>query len=321
MQGKSGRSTVVSAPDMVKEKPQTDAPPPHKPPRRHQAWQAVFYLAPGMLGFLIFIVLPLLASLVISFFEWPLFGTPEFTGIQNYVTMFTEDPVFWTVLQNTMVFAVCYTVFNLAIAVGLATWLQNLGKWGPVFRVLFFVPVVTPMVANALIWRLILSDDGVLNGALTYVGINGPSWLSNDTLAMVSLVTMSIWQGLGYNIIVLGAGLSSISPSLLEAAKIDGAGPWKRFFQVTFPMLSPSIFFCTVMTIIGAFKVFTQPFLLTQGGPGQSTNTIVLYLYRNGFSFDQMGYASSLAWVLFVIVMLITALQFSQQKRWVNYDS
>jgi multiple sugar transport system permease protein len=138
---------------------------------------------------------------------------------------------------------------------------------------------------------------------------------------MASLIAMSLWQGIGYNIFVLGAGLSNISPGLLEAATIDGAGPWQRFYRIVFPMLSPTLFFCTVMTIIGSFKVFTQPYLLTLGGPGESTNTIVLYLYRNGFSFDKMGYASSLAWILFVIVMVITALQFSQQKRWVNYDN
>jgi multiple sugar transport system permease protein len=138
---------------------------------------------------------------------------------------------------------------------------------------------------------------------------------------MGSLIAMSLWQGIGYNIIVLGAGLNGISPNLLEAARIDGAGAWQRFFRVVLPMLSPSLFFCTVMTIIGSFKVFTQPYLLTLGGPGESTNTIVLYLYRNGFSFDKLGYASALAWALFVIVMLITALQFSQQKRLVNYDN
>ena len=282
---------------------------------------AAAYLAPGMLGFLIFIVLPLIASLVISLFNWPLFGTPKFVGLDNYVRMLTSDPVFWTVLGNTMFFAVCYTVFNLVVAVALATWVHSLGSWGPFFRVLFFIPVVTPMVANALVWRLMLTDDGVVNSFLANLGIQGPSWLSDGQLAIWSLISMSVWQGIGYNIIVLGAGLSGISPNLLEAARIDGAGAWQRFFRVVLPMLSPSLFFCTVMTIIGSFKVFTQPYLLTLGGPGDSTNTIVLYLYRNGFSFDKLGYASALAWALFVIVMLITALQFSQQKKWVNYDN
>lgn len=282
---------------------------------------AAAYLAPGMLGFLIFIVLPLIASLVISLFDWPLFGAPEFVGLDNYVRMLSGDPVFWTVLGNTLFFAVCYTVLNLVLALAVSTWLHNLGSWGPFFRVLFFIPVVTPMVANALVWRLMLTDDGIVNSFLANFGIDGPSWLSDSQLAMGSLIAMSVWQGIGYNIIVLGAGLNGISPNLLEAARIDGAGAWQRFFRVVLPMLSPSLFFCTVMTIIGSFKVFTQPYLLTLGGPGESTNTIVLYLYRNGFSFDKLGYASALAWALFVIVMLITALQFSQQKRLVNYDN
>lgn len=291
------------------------------PARGGQGRLAAAYLAPGMLGFLVFIVLPLVASLVISLFDWPLFGAPKFVGLDNYVRLLTGDPVFWTVLGNTLFFAVSYTVVNLIAALAVAIWLHNLGSWGPFFRVLFFIPVVTPMVANALVWRLMLTDDGVINSFLANFGIHGPSWLSDSQLAMGSLIAMSVWQGIGYNIIVLGAGLSGISPNLLEAARIDGAGAWQRFFRVVLPMLSPSLFFCTVMTIIGSFKVFTQPYLLTLGGPGDSTNTIVLYLYRNGFSFDKLGYASALAWALFVIVMLITALQFSQQKRLVNYDN
>ena len=138
---------------------------------------------------------------------------------------------------------------------------------------------------------------------------------------MVSLIMMSLWQAVGYNIVVLAAGLNNINPAIMEASKIDGTTAWSRFWRVTFPMLSPSLFFASVMTVIGAFKVFTQPFMLTKGGPGESTNTLVLYLYRSAFSYDKLGLASSLAWVLFVLVMLVTALQFVGQKRWVNYDS
>jgi len=275
-----------------------------------------------MLGFAIFIVIPLLTSLVISFFDWPLFGTPEFVGLENYRYMLTGDPAFWVSLRNTIIFAVFYTAVNLVVALGLSYWLMNLGgRWASFFRVLFFIPVVTPMIGNALIFRLMLNDDGVINQMLAAIGIEGPQWLNTPGWAMLSLVMMSLWQGMGYNIIVLGAGIAGINSSVLEASKIDGAGPIVRFFRVVFPMLSPTIFFCTIMTVIGAFKVFTQPYALTEGGPGNATNTIVLHLYRNGFSFDRLGLASALAWVLFVLVMLITAVQFSQQKRWVTYDS
>ncbi|MCG7310309.1 carbohydrate ABC transporter permease [Brachybacterium sp. ACRRE] len=289
---------------------------------RTARWPALLYLGPGMLGFAIFIVVPLAVSLVISVFDWPLLGSPKFVGLENYRYMLAGDPAFWRSLLNTLIFAVLYTAVNLAVALGLSYWLMNLGgRWAAFFRVLFFIPVVTPMIGNALVFRLLLDDDGVVNGVLAHLGITGPQWLNTPGWAMVSLVMMSLWQGMGYNIIVLGAGIAGINPSVLEASRIDGAGPVNRFFRVVFPMLSPTIFFCTIMTVIGAFKVFTQPYALTEGGPGNATNTLVLHLYRNGFSFDRLGYASALAWALFVIVMLITAVQFSQQKRWVSYDS
>jgi len=276
-----------------------------------------------MTGFLVFIVVPLIASLILSLFSWSLLGTSEFVGIDNYRRMFSgEDPAFYTILKNTVVFALLYTGSNLVISTGISYWLQHLpSRFSRVLRIIFFIPVVTPMAGNALIWRLLLNDDGVVNSALNSIGISSLPWLNNPNLAMCSLVIMSLWQGLGYNIVVLTAGLNGINPSVLEASELDGATGMRRFIQVVFPILSPTFFFCTVMTVIGAFKVFAQPFFLTKGGPGESTNTIVLALYRNGFSFDKLGYASALAWVLFVIVMLLTTLQFSQQKRWVNYDS
>ncbi|WP_423842183.1 carbohydrate ABC transporter permease [Actinomyces naeslundii] len=276
-----------------------------------------------MTGFLVFIIIPLIASLIISLFSWSLLGTSEFVGLDNYRRMISgEDPAFYTILKNTVVFALLYTGANLIISTGISYWLQHLpNRFSRVLRIIFFIPVVTPMAGNALIWRLLLNDEGVVNSALNSIGLPSLPWLNNPSLAMGSLVIMSLWQGLGYNIVVLTAGLNGINPSILEASKLDGATGFRRFFQVVFPILSPTFFFCTVMTVIGAFKVFAQPFFLTKGGPGESTNTIVLALYRNGFSFDKLGYASALAWILFVIVMLLTALQFSQQKRWVNYDS
>jgi hypothetical protein len=276
-----------------------------------------------MTGFLVFIIIPLIVSLIISLFSWSLLGTSEFVGLDNYRRMiYGEDPAFYTILKNTVVFALLYTGANLIISTGISYWLQHLpNRFSRVLRIIFFIPVVTPMAGNALIWRLLLNDEGVVNSALNSIGLPSLPWLNNPSLAMGSLVIMSLWQGLGYNIVVLTAGLNGINPSILEASELDGATGFRRFFQVVFPILSPTFFFCTVMTVIGAFKVFAQPFFLTKGGPGESTNTIVLALYRNGFSFDKLGYASALAWILFVIVMLLTALQFSQQKRWVNYDS
>lgn len=290
---------------------------PHSRDRR----LALGYLAPGMTGFLIFIVVPVIGSIFISLFSWPLFGAPEFRGLGNYRDLITADPVFWTVLRNTIVFTVGFSALNLILSLALAVWLDNLGSWAPLFRVLFFIPVVVPMVANALVWRLMLDDSGVVNSFLGLVGIDGPAWLGNPALAMVSLIVMSTWQGIGYNVVILGAGLNAINPSAIEATKIDGANGWTRFVHVVFPLLSPSFFFCTIMTIMNAFKVFAQPYILTNGGPGDATNTLVLYLYRQGFSYNDLGYASAIAWVLFVFVMLVTALQFVGQKRWVTYDN
>ncbi|MFD0864818.1 carbohydrate ABC transporter permease [Tessaracoccus lubricantis] len=291
-------------------------------PGFNQRLLALIHLTPGMAGFFIFIVVPLIASLVISLYNWPLYGEREFVGLQNYVQLLSgADPVFFKVLGNTAIFAIGYTIANLVICTGIAVWLHSLPEWGGFFRILFFIPVVTPMVANALVWRLMLQDNGLVNTLLGGVGITGPSWLGDGNWALVSLVMMSLWQGVGYNIVVLAAGLNNINPSVMEAARIDGTNAWNRFWRVTFPMLSPSLFFASVMTVIGGFKVFTQPYMLTKGGPGDSTNTIVLYLYRAGFSYDRLGFASSMAWILFVIIMLFTALQFLGQKKWVSYDA
>nr|WP_211583447.1 sugar ABC transporter permease [Mobiluncus mulieris] len=275
-----------------------------------------------MTGFFIFIVIPLVFSFIISLFNWQLYGIPTFVGIKNYVDLFNgTDSAFMRVLLNTAIFAVFYTTLNLVLSTLIAVWLHSIGgKLAGLFRVIFFVPVVTPMVANALIWRLMFDENGVVNALLSIFGVSPTPWLASEFWAMVVLVMMSLWQIIGYNIVVLGSGLNNINPSVLEAAKVDGAGPFKRFFKVIFPLLSPALFFCTVMTLIGAFKIFAQPYMLTKGGPGDSTTTIVLYLYNQGFSYDKLGYASAIAWVLFVIVMLITALQFIGQKKWVNYD-
>ncbi|MCP1429073.1 multiple sugar transport system permease protein [Microbacterium foliorum] len=277
------------------------------------------FLAPGMIGFVLFILTPLFGSAFISLFDWKLFDSPTFTGIDNYIKLFA-DPTFYTVLGNTLIFAIVYTALNLFVALTISLWLNTRMKAAGAWRVIFFLPVITPMVANALVWRLLLSQDGLVNSMLATVGIDGPNWLSDSAWALPSVIAMSVWQSFGYNVIVLSAGLSAIPKELLEASRIDGTSAWQRLRYIILPLLSPSLFFCSTMTMIGAFQVFVQPLFLTQGGPGESTNTFVLYLYRNGFVFDRLGYASALAWILFVVVMLITALQFVGQRKWVNYE-
>lgn len=308
-----GLSPIVAAPS------RRPARSRRVPRRRGEGWVALAFLAPGLIGFVLFILTPLLGSAFISVFEWPLFGAPRFIGFDNYAKLFS-DPTFYTVLGNTLVFAIVYTALNLALALFIALWLNTRMKFSGLWRVLFFLPVITPMVANALVWRLMLSQDGLVNSLLGMIGIDGPSWLSDAAFALPSVIIMSVWQSFGYNVIVLSAGLGGIPKEILEASRIDGTSAFSRLRYVVLPMLSPSLFFCSTMTMIGAFQVFVQPLFLTQGGPGEATNTFVLYLYRNGFVFDRLGYASALAWILFVVVMLITALQFAGQRRWVNYD-
>ena len=254
--------------------------PPKRARKRGDGLRALAYLAPGMSGFLLFILIPLVASLVISFFDWSLFGQAKFVGAGNYQRMLSgEDPAFWTILRNTVVFAISYTILNLVISLGLSYWLQHLSDfWSRLLRVIFFIPVVTPMAGNALIWRLLLDDQGVVNSALGKAGLGPVPWLNHPVLAMGSLLMMSLWQGLGYNIVVLTAGLNGLNTSVLEAAKIDGTTGWQRFFKVVFPMISPTVFFCTIMTVIGAFKVFAQPYMLTKGCPGEASNSMVLAL-------------------------------------------
>ena len=304
----TGAATFASAPKLT-----------GGPKKKGDGLVALGYLAPGLTGFVFFIIVPLIGSLVISLFEWPLFGAPTFIGFENYQKLF-GDPTFYRVLLNTVIFAFVYTALNLVFALAISLWLNTRIKFAGFWRVIFFLPAITPMVANALIWRLLLSQDGLLNAVLGNLGIAGASWLSDERFALIAVIAMSVWQSFGYNVIVLSAGLGSIPKEILEASRVDGTSAWNRLRYIILPMISPSLFFTMTMTMIGAFQVFVQPQILTQGGPGESTNTFVLYLYRNGFVFDKLGYASALAWILFIVVMLITALQFAGQKKWVNYD-
>jgi multiple sugar transport system permease protein len=188
-------------------------------------------------------------------------------------------------------------------------------------RVVFFLPVVTPMVANVIVWRLIYQPSGLIDGSLQAVaGVHAPNFLGEHGWAMLAVVTMSVWQGFGYNMLVFSTALDAIPEQILEAARMDGAGPWRLFRRVTLPMISPSMFFATTMTLITSFQVFVQPFLLTGGGPGVETETLMMFVYNEGFSVYQFGLAAAAAWILFVLILGVTAVQFAGQKRWVTYD-
>jgi len=287
---------------------------------RRTMWGPAFALPHG-LGLAIFTLLPIVVSLVISFFRWPLLGTPSFLGLGNYEKLFS-DPIFGQVVGNTVLFVVLYVPLNLVVSLGLAAWLTPRIKGRHIFRVIFFIPSITPVVANVVVWRMLYQPGGFIDGTLqSATGISAPNFLGDEHWAMMAIVVMSVWQGFGYNMLVFSAALDAVPENLTEAAAIDGANAWTIFWRIKLKLISPSIFFGTMMTLITSFQVFAQPFILTKGGPGSATSTIVLYIYNQGFQFHQLGLASAAAWILFVIILGVTAVQFLGQKKWVHYDA
>ena len=288
--------------------------------RRGDARVATGFLAPSMLGLLAFTAFPIIASLVLGFYDWPVIGDHTFTGLKNYEGLISSKE-FHTAILNTVVFVVLYVPLNIIVSLGLAVWISPKVRPRGLYRTIFFIPVVTPVVANAAIFALILSPNGLVDSLMqTWFGVQAPNFLGSKTWAMPAVVLLSIWQGFGYNMLVFSAALDGVPTSLTEAATIDGATAVQRFFRIRLPLITPSIFFAVVLTLISSFQVFTQAYVLTGGGPGNATTTMVLYLYEQGFRFFNLGVASAIAWVLFVIILIITIFQFIGQRRWVNYD-
>ncbi len=284
--------------------------------RRH----ALIFLGPSVLGLALFTLFPTVMALVMSLFNWPVFGTRTFLGLGNYARLL-GDPIFRQVVLNTCLFVVLYVPLNLVVSLGLAAWVSPKIKGRSAFRILFFIPVMAPIVANAMVWRLMYQPGGLLDAVSQSVfGVATPSFLASSATAMLAIVAMSVWQGFGYNFLVFSTAMDQVPQEQLEAAAIDGASGIERFRYVTLPMITPSIFFATTLTLITSFQVFAQPFLLTTGGPGNATQTLVLFVYNQGWRFLHMGLAAAAGWVLFVIVMGVTAIQFLGQKRWVHYD-
>lgn len=278
--------------------------------RRQDRRFAWVFLGPSLLGLALFTLFPTVMALSMSLFDWPVFGERSFLALDNYQHL-ASDPLFRRVILNTCLFVVLYVPLNLLVSLGLAVWVGPRIRGRNAYRVLFFIPVMAPMVVNAMVWRLLFQPGGPFGDA---------NYLASTTWAMPAIVAMSVWQGFGYNFLVFSAAIDQVPQSQLESAAIDGAGPFGRFLHVTLPMITPSIFFATTMTLITSFQVFAQPFILTQGGPGVTTETIVMYVYDQGWQALNMGLAAAAGWVLFAIIMAITAIQFVGQKRWVHYD-
>ncbi|PSK95936.1 multiple sugar transport system permease protein [Murinocardiopsis flavida] len=287
--------------------------------RRGEFGTAALFASPAVIGLTLFTLFPIAMSLVISFFDWPGFGERSVVGFANYADLLAGDH-FHRVVLNTLLFTVLYLPLNIVVSLGLAVWIATMGRGRQTLRVLFFIPVITPIVANVLVWRMIYQPNGAIDGLFGVFGATAPNFLGDENWAMLALVAMSVWQGFGYNMLIFSAAIDNIPATLNEAAGLDGAGPWARFRHITVPMISPAMFFASTMTLITTFQVFAQPYLLTGGGPGVATETLVLFIYRQGFSSYALGAASAAGWILFILIFLVTAVQFAVQRKWVNYD-
>jgi multiple sugar transport system permease protein len=280
---------------------------------------AFVLLLPNLLGFLVFTVFPVVASFVLSFSEWDLLSPMKFVGADNYVKL-VSDETFWKVLWNTFYFSLGTVPVGIALALLLAVALNKKIRGVKLFRAMYFLPVISSTVAVAIVWQWMYNPHfGLLNYILSVFGIEGPLWLTSTTWAMPAVIITSIWKGLGFNMLLFLAGLQGIDAQFYEAAKIDGANSVRQFLHITIPLLSPTTFFVTVMCIISSFQVFDQIHVMTQGGPARSTSVLVHYLYQNAFQYFKMGYASAIAYVLFVIVFVVTMLQFKRTKSWTLY--
>ncbi|MGH2559638.1 MAG: carbohydrate ABC transporter permease [Thermomicrobiales bacterium] len=285
---------------------------------RDALWGYLF-VAPQVIGLLCFVLIPMVASLLLSFSRYDLGEPRAWIGFENYRTL-VDDSLFWKVLKNTVVYTVGTISLTVVLALLIANGLNANIRFATVYRAIYFLPSVTSAVAIALVWAWLYNPDfGLINLALDQLGIRGPAWTASVDWAMPSLIIVSAWAGLGYNAVIFLAGLKSIPKEFYEAAKIDGANGWQRYWDITLPMLSPTIFFVLVVATIGSFQVFNIVYLLTAGGPADSTNVLVKYLFDVGFRFFRLGEAAAIAWVLFLIVAVLSAVQF-RFSRWVHYE-
>ena len=281
------------------------------------AW---LFLAPSLVLFAIFTAIPVISAFFISFTQWNLFNEVTWVGLGNYIGL-AHDEIFAKVLGNTGYFVLVSVPVQIALALACALALNRGLKGQTFFRVVYFLPVVTSTIAAALVWAwLFNSNFGLINAGLSLAGVTDlPKWMGSTRWAMPAIIIVSIWQNLGYAMVLFLAGLQNIGKDVHDAAALDGATGWDRFWHITLPLLSPTTFFVLVISIIGSFQVFELVLVMTKAGPANATNTLVYYIYQNGFQFNQMGYASAAAMVLFLIVLIFTLVQYKLQRRWVHY--
>ena len=287
--------------------------------RAREAIECYLFILPMLLGLLLFFIGPMIASFYFSLTEYDMLSSPEWVGTKNYQDLFNDD-LFWKSLRVTTIYSGVSVPLVLALALAMAVLLNQKFRGVTAFRAIYYLPTVMSGVAVATLWKWIFNTDyGVLNLLLDKIGIRGPAWLSSEEWAMPALIITSLWTAGGSMLIFL-AGLQGIPADLYEAAELDGVDRWNRFLNITMPLLSHVTFFNLVLGIIGALQVFTEAFVLTRGGPNNSTLLLSVYLYRNAFQFLKMGYASAIAWVMFLIVMVLTLLVFKSAPMWVHHQ-
>ncbi|MCE5300088.1 MAG: sugar ABC transporter permease [Spirochaetia bacterium] len=280
-----------------------------------------FFLSPWILGMILFTGGPIIASFLLAFCNWDLITTPQWIGFDNFARMFT-DSRFLASLYNTFYYTLFAVPLGIVGSVLVALLMNQEWKSVRILRTIYYLPSVTAGVASAIIWMWLLNPDfGLINYGLKLIGITGPQWMADENWSKPALIIMSLW-GVGGNMIIYLAGLQGVPRQLYEAAEIDGAGMIQKFWNVTVPMLTPVIFFNLIMSIVASFQIFTQVYVMTggQGGPADSTLVLVLYIYQHAFKFHNMGYASALAWVLFIIILIFTLIQFKVSGGWVHYE-
>lgn len=277
----------------------------------NQGFAGIVFILPALLGTLIFIIIPVICSFGLSFAKWDLLNPIEFVGLKNYIDIFHE-PLFYKILVNTFVFAISTSIFGVIIPLVLAAILNSKIRGSEFYKTAYFLPFITPMIVIGVVWEWIFDPNiGLLNQIL-HLHIN---WLYDTNFAMPALIIVSVWKLIGYNMVIFLSGLSGISQSMFEAAKIDGANVFQTFKNITVPLLSPTIFFVVIITAISSFQIFDLIYLITDGGPLDSTNVLVYAIYKNAFEYFNIGKASAMAYVLFVIILVLTLMQWKMRKK------
>ena len=289
--------------------------------RRQDYKYGYAFIAPMFIGFAVFVIAPLIATVYLSLCDYSLIKGMSWCGLENYVKLFTNDPTFVTSVKNTLYFTILLIPSNMVLCLGLAMLLHKNIKGIGFFRTAIFTPYVTNIVSWALVWKFMLQNDGgFINMVLDLFGLEGTNWLYNTHLVIPIVVLVTLLKGFGMNTIIFIGALQDVPSMYYEAASLDGATRRQQFFRITLPMISPTIFLIIIITMIGSLKVFAQINVLTQGGPGTASYVLVYYIYQVAFKMNKFGYGSAISVVLFVVIMGLTLLQWSVRKKWVYYE-